>query len=51
MNLLWIALISVFVFAEKVVTAGQFVARASGMVLIVTALWMLFQNAVTVPGV
>jgi predicted metal-binding membrane protein len=51
MNLVWIALISVFLLAEKVVPAGQFVARASGIVLIVTALWMLLQNAVTVPGV
>jgi predicted metal-binding membrane protein len=50
MNLLWISLISVFVLAEKALPAGQLVARASGIALIVTALWMFFRGVLTVPG-
>jgi predicted metal-binding membrane protein len=42
MNLLWIALLSIFVLLEKVLPAGQLVARASGTLLIVAGLWMLF---------
>ncbi len=50
MNLLWIALISVFVLLEKALPAGQAMARASGTLLILGGLWMLFFGAAIAPG-
>jgi predicted metal-binding membrane protein len=49
MNLLWIALISVFVLLEKVLPAGALVARASGTLLIMAGLWMFFLASITAP--
>jgi predicted metal-binding membrane protein len=47
MNLLWIALISVFVLLEKIVPAGPVVARVSGTLLIIAGLWMFFLGSIT----
>jgi predicted metal-binding membrane protein len=35
MNMLWIALLSLFVLAEKLIPFGQIVGRVSGLVLVV----------------
>ena len=41
MNLAWIAVLALFVLAEKVVPHGLMVARASGAVLVAWGFWML----------
>ena len=41
MSLLWMAVIAVFVLVEKVATGGQWVGRASGLLLILWGAWML----------
>jgi predicted metal-binding membrane protein len=40
MNLLWVAAIAVFVLLEKVLPAGERVARAAGVLFIVFGAWM-----------
>jgi predicted metal-binding membrane protein len=40
MNLLWMAVITVFVFLEKVVMGGFLISRFAGIVLIVWGMWM-----------
>jgi predicted metal-binding membrane protein len=45
MNVLWIALLSIFVLAEKVIPAGRIVARAAGVVLIALGAWLLILPA------
>ena len=42
MNLLWIAVLSAFVLLEKVVPAGQWLSRASGILLIAWGAWLPF---------
>ena len=41
MNLAWIAVLALFVVAEKVLPHGLIVGRASGVVLVVWGIWML----------
>jgi len=41
MNLVWVAAIAVFVLIEKVLPAGQWVARASGVAMIAVAVSMI----------
>ncbi len=41
MNLLWMAIIAVFVLVEKVAPAGHWVSRISGFLLILWGVWML----------
>jgi len=43
MNLLWVAAIAVFVLLEKVVPAGELVARAAGMLSIAFGAWMILR--------
>ena len=40
MNVLWIAAITIFVLAEKVVPAGRVISRAAGAVIIVCGVWL-----------
>jgi predicted metal-binding membrane protein len=40
MNLLWIAIIASFVLVEKVASAGNWVGRSAGLLLIGWGLWM-----------
>lgn len=46
MNLLWIAVISVLVLAEKVIPAGRGLSRVAGAVLVLGGLWMLGNTVV-----
>jgi predicted metal-binding membrane protein len=41
MNLLWIALLAVFVLVEKVAPRGELIAKAAGVLLVVYGLWMM----------
>ena len=41
MNLAWIAVLALFVVAEKVVPHGLIVGRASGVALVTWGFWML----------
>ena len=41
MNVLWIALLSILVLAEKVTPFGRWVARAAGVVCVAAGVWML----------
>ncbi len=41
MNLLWMAIITVFVLLEKVVPYGHWVGRIAGLMLIVWGVWMV----------
>jgi predicted metal-binding membrane protein len=41
MNLLWVAIIAVFVLIEKVAPAGRWVSRAAGLLLIGWGAWMV----------
>jgi putative tryptophan/tyrosine transport system substrate-binding protein len=41
MNVLWIALLSVLVFAEKVTPVGRWIARMAGVGFVAAGLWML----------
>ena len=41
MNVLWIALISIFVLAEKVVGPGRLVSRVAGLLFVLAGLWLL----------
>ncbi len=40
MNLLWMAIITVFVLLEKIVPAGYWVSRIAGLLLITWGIWM-----------
>jgi predicted metal-binding membrane protein len=42
MNLLWIAVLTVFVLAEKVVPGGQLLSRISGLLMIGWGGWLVF---------
>lgn len=42
MNLLWMAIITVFVLVEKVVPAGERIGRYAGSLFIIWGIWMLF---------
>ena len=43
MNLLWVALITIFVLIEKIAPAGLWVSRAAGGLLVASAVWMITQ--------
>lgn len=45
MNVLWIAVIAVFVLVEKLLPTGGVLSRAAGAVLVVFGLWQLFAAA------
>jgi predicted metal-binding membrane protein len=45
MNLLWIALIAAFVFAEKVLPRGEWLSYAAGAALAAWGAWTLYQHA------
>jgi predicted metal-binding membrane protein len=47
MNLLWVAALGVFVLLEKLVPRGEWLARASGVLLIAFAAYLL---ATSVPA-
>jgi predicted metal-binding membrane protein len=40
MNLLWVAVIALFVMAEKMLPKGEFIARISGVALILAGVAM-----------
>ena len=42
MNLVWIAALAAFVLAEKVVPGGEIVSRATGGLLVVWGIWVVF---------
>jgi predicted metal-binding membrane protein len=50
MNLVWVAVLAVFVLAEKVLARGVWLSRVSGFVLIAWAVWLATQGAVRTPG-
>jgi predicted metal-binding membrane protein len=41
MNLLWVAVLTVFVLLEKVAPRGEWIARAAGGILVVWGMWMI----------
>ena len=41
MNLMWVAILSIFVLAEKILPRGQLVTRSAGAVLLVLAMAIL----------
>lgn len=41
MNVLWIALVAVFVLAEKVVPAGRLLSRMAGAAFVLSGLWLI----------
>lgn len=43
MNLLWVAAIALFVFAEKLLHGGVWIARLSGAAMILYGLWLIVQ--------
>jgi predicted metal-binding membrane protein len=45
MNLMWIALIAAFVFAEKVLPRGEWLSYAAGAALMGWGAWTLYQHA------
>ena len=45
MNLLWIAVLTVFVFAEKVVPRGHLLGRIAGLLMIGWGGWLIFLSA------
>jgi predicted metal-binding membrane protein len=44
MNVLWIALITIFVLLEKVVPAGRLIPRASGAVFFAAGVWLIARS-------
>ena len=44
MNLLWVATITVFVLAEKVLPQGNLVGRVAGGILVLTGILLLGQS-------
>jgi predicted metal-binding membrane protein len=45
MNVVWIAALAIFVLLEKLVPRGEWLARASGVVLIALAAYLLATSA------
>jgi predicted metal-binding membrane protein len=45
MNLLWIAVLAIFVLVEKVVPFGSVVARVAGLAFIAAGAWLLMQHS------
>jgi len=45
MNLLWVAALGMLVLLEKLVPGGEWLARASGVLLIVLAAYLLATSA------
>jgi predicted metal-binding membrane protein len=43
MNVLWIAVISVLVLAEKIIPSGRFIPRLAGLVFLATGLYLVLQ--------
>ncbi|MNW21327.1 hypothetical protein D3C71_2221790 [compost metagenome] len=41
MNVLWIAVIAIFVLAEKVVPGGRMLSRVAGAAVVMAGLWQL----------
>ena len=41
MNLLWVAAVAAFVFAEKLFPAGEWIARAGGVLMIAFGIYLL----------
>lgn len=41
MNLLWIAVLTIFVLLEKVIPTGRTIARVAGGVLVASGGWLL----------
>jgi predicted metal-binding membrane protein len=41
MNLLWIAVLTIFILLEKVIPAGRVIARVAGGVLLASGGWLL----------
>jgi predicted metal-binding membrane protein len=41
MNVLWIALITIFVFAEKIIPAGRFISRIAGVGFVLMGTWLI----------
>ncbi len=41
MNVLWIALIMIFVLAEKIVPAGRLIARTAGSAFLIAGVWLV----------
>ena len=44
MSLLWMAVIAAFVLVEKLFPAGQWIARAGGLAMLVAALYLVLQH-------
>jgi predicted metal-binding membrane protein len=44
MNLLWVALLAVFVLVEKVLPAGGLLGKAGGIIMIAWGAWMVGQS-------
>jgi predicted metal-binding membrane protein len=44
MSLLWMAVIAAFVLVEKLFPAGQWIARAGGLAMLATALYLVLQH-------
>jgi len=42
MNLLWVALIALFVLIEKVAPRGIWISRFTGVILVVAGIWVIF---------
>ena len=45
MNVLWIAVITFFVLMEKVVPAGRFISRVSGVGFLAAGVWLIAQES------
>ena len=44
MNVLWIAVITIFVLVENVVPAGRLISRVSGVGFLAAGVWMIAQG-------
>ena len=44
MNLLWVAGLAVFVFAEKLLPGGIWIGRVGGVAMVGLGAWLLIQN-------
>jgi len=44
MNLLWVAIIAVYVLIEKIIPSGRFVSRATGLIIILYGIWLFSKN-------
>ena len=42
MNLLWVALIALFVLIEKLAPGGIWISRVTGLILVATGIWIIF---------